>query len=226
MIMGIKQPISLPSIASQVTSEAEAYVYLEQLRWADGVVCPHCGGTGHCFYLSPDNGVSRKTRTGTTSQRRVWKCGDCRKQFSVLTGTTFHGTKISVRTWLMVIFEMCSARNGISAREVERKYELTAKTAWFMCHRIREAMKREPLAGLLPGTVASGEMWVGGNLGQSVKEAARPTARAGTALARWEDHSEPVAIPLDPEEALTALLKGQAWPRRSARYPGGRGRFR
>ena len=170
----MKQEISLPRITTEVTTEAEAYLYLERLRWADGVVCPHCGGTGRCFYLNPDNGVSRKTRTGSRSQRRVWKCGDCRRQFSVLTGTIFHGTKISVRTWLMVIFEMCSAKNGISAREIERKYELTAKTAWFMCHRIREAMKRQPLAGLLSGTVASDETWVGGKPSNQSKKQRAP----------------------------------------------------
>jgi transposase-like protein len=159
----MKQGISLPRLAQSIDSEADAYAFLESLRWADGVVCPHCGATGRCFFLKPANDVSRKTRTGAVSQRRVWKCGDCRRQFSVLTGTIFHGTKIPVRTWLMVIFEMCSAKNGISAREIERKYELTAKSAWFMCHRIREAMRREPLAGLLRGTIVADETWIGGD---------------------------------------------------------------
>jgi len=61
-----------------------------------------------------------------------------------------------------VIFEMCAAKNGVAAREIERKYELTAKTAWFMLHRIREAMKRDPLAGLLSGAVQADETWIGG----------------------------------------------------------------
>lgn len=62
-----------------------------------------------------------------------------------------HGTKISIQKWLFVFFEMCSSKNGVSAREIERKYKLTAKSAWFMTERIREAMKRDPLAGLLSG---------------------------------------------------------------------------
>lgn len=158
-----KQEFSIPKLAQMVTSEADAYLLLEELRWGGKPdACPHCGGMGRSFYLNPDNGVSRKTRTASVSQRRVWKCGHCRKQFSVLTGTIFHGTKIPVRTWLFVIFEMCSDKNGISAREVERKYELTAKSAWFMLHRIREAMKRDPLAGLLRGTVIADETWMGG----------------------------------------------------------------
>lgn len=157
-----KQEFSIPALTARVQTEADAYLLLEELRWNGQVVCPHCGGADRCFYLTPDNGISRKTRTGSLSQRRVWKCGDCRKQFSVLTGTIFHGSKVPVRTWLFVIFEMCASKNGVSAREIERKYDLTAKTAWFLLHRIREAMKREPLAGLLSGTVVADETWIGG----------------------------------------------------------------
>jgi len=92
----------------------------------------------------------------------VWKCADCRKQFSVLTGTIFHGSKIPVRTWLFVVVEMCASKNGVSAREIQRKYDLTPKSAWFMAHRIREAMKRDPLAGLLAGTIVADEAYIGG----------------------------------------------------------------
>ena len=141
-----KQELSIPKLAAQIATEADAYLLLEQLRWDGHPVCPHCGVKDMAWYIRPLNGASRKTRTGTLSQRRVWKCGACRRQFSVLTGTIFHGSKIPVRTWLLVIFEMCAAKNGISAREVERKYELTPKSAWYLCHRIREAMRRDPLA--------------------------------------------------------------------------------
>ncbi len=158
-----KQEFSIATLSQRVTSEAEAYLLLEELRWGGKPeACPHCGEVGRCYYLTPTNGVSRTTRTGAISQRRVWKCGGCRKQFSVLTGTIFHGTKISVRTWLLVIFEMCAAKNGVSAREIERKFELAPKTAWFMLHRIREAMKRDPLAGLLRGSIVADETWIGG----------------------------------------------------------------
>lgn len=157
-----KQEISIPTLATKITSEADAYELLERLRWNGEPVCPHCGVIGKAYYLNPANGVSRKTRTGSVSQRRVWKCAACRKQFSVLNGTIFHGTKIPLRTWLFVVFEMCASKNGVSAREIERKYDLTPKSAWFMVHRIREAMKREPLAGLLSGTVVADETWIGG----------------------------------------------------------------
>jgi transposase-like protein len=158
-----KQEFSVPLLANKITTEADAYLLLEQLRWDGEPACPHCGAIDGHYYIRPLNGASRRTRTGSMSQRRVWRCHACRKQFSVLTGTIFHGSKIPLRTWLFVIFEMCASKNGVAAREVERKYDLTAKTAWFMLHRIREAMKRDPLAGLLSGAVQADETWIGGD---------------------------------------------------------------
>ena len=93
----------------------------------------------------------------------MWRCGNCKKQFSVLTGTIFYGTKISVRTWLLVIFEVCSSKNSISAWKVSRKYEITNESAWYMLHRIREGLKREPVAGLLRGAIQADKTWIGGN---------------------------------------------------------------
>ncbi|MGO9159500.1 MAG: IS1595 family transposase [Streptosporangiaceae bacterium] len=172
-----KQELSIPALTAMIPTEADAYLKLEELRWNGHPICPHCGLLDGSWYIRPLNGVSRKTRTGSQSQRRVWKCGGCRRQFSVLTGTIFQGSKIPVRTWLLVVFEMCAAKNGISAREVERKYDLTAKTAWFMLHRIREAMKREPLAGMLRGTVISDETWIGGTPANRHRNDPREQAR-------------------------------------------------
>jgi transposase-like protein len=155
--------LSIPALATKLRTEADAYAFLEGLRWDGQPVCPHCGERDRKpYFLKPRNGTSRATRTGTASERRVWKCAACRKQFSVLTGTIFHGSKIPVRTWLFVVFEMCSSKNGVSAREIERKYDLTPKSAWYMTHRIREAMKKRPLADLLTGRVVSDETWYGG----------------------------------------------------------------
>jgi transposase-like protein len=154
--------LNVLTLADRLRTEADAYLFLEELRWGDRPVCPHCGSIRTPYFLRPKEGSSRRTRTGSASQRRVWKCADCRRQFSVLTGTIFHGTKISVRVWVLVIFDMCSAKNGMSAREIERKYGLTPKTAWFMAHRIREAMKRDPIAGMLSGRVVADETFYGG----------------------------------------------------------------
>ena len=133
------EKITTTEIAKRITDEASAYAYMESLRWPDGPVCPHCGHD-KAYFLKPANGTSRATRTGAPTQRRVWKCAKCRKQFSVITGTIFHGSKVSLQTWLFVFFEMVANKNGLAAREVERRYGVAPKTAWFMTQRIREAM--------------------------------------------------------------------------------------
>ncbi|MFP4512107.1 MAG: IS1595 family transposase [Acidimicrobiales bacterium] len=168
------EKFSVLAIANRIPDEASAYRFLEELRWGKDAdpTCPHCSSVG-AYFLNPNNGTSRKTRTGSASQRRVWKCKACRKQFSVLTGTIFHGTKVAVRTWIFVIFEMCASKNGVAAREIERKYDLTPKTAWFMLHRIREAMKREPLVGMLEGTVVADETFIGGKPGNKHRQGQR-----------------------------------------------------
>ena len=152
---------TISSLSKKIVTEADAYLHLEGMRWGETPRCSHCAGTT-VYLIVPKNGTSRKTATGTLSERRVWKCRDCKKQFSVLTGTIMHATKIPVRTWVLVIFDMCSDKNGISAREVERKYGVTIKTAWHMLHRIRQAMSTDCLLGSMRGTIVSDETWIGG----------------------------------------------------------------
>ncbi len=149
---------------------------------------------GKFYFLAPKDGTTgRKTRTGSNSQRRVWKCADCRKQFSVLTGTIFHGTKISIRTWLFVVLEMCASKNGVSAREIERKYDLTPKSAWFMLHRIREAMKPgQPLGNLLGGAVQVDETYIGGNPKNRHYNDPREVARRESG--KWSDKQPVVSL--------------------------------
>lgn len=190
------EEFSVLRLMEQVPDEASAYLLMEKLRWGDTPVCPHCGSTA-VNYIRPINGTSRRTRTGAPSQRRVWKCQVCpgRKQFSVLTGTIFHGTKIPVRTWVLVIFEMCASKNGVAAREIERKYDLSTKSAWFMLHRIREAMKREPLAGMLRGTVVADETFIGGK--PKNKHRQGRAARLGGRGPGGHAHMQPVLTLVD-----------------------------
>lgn len=110
---------TIATLSLEVTTEADAYAYFEKLRWADGATCAHCASANVCF-IEPSNGVSRSTRTGAQSERRVWRCRDCKRQFSVITNTMMHGTKIGLRVWLMVIFELCSSKKGNITR-LERR---------------------------------------------------------------------------------------------------------
>lgn len=196
----------MPSLALRIPTEADAYKLMEELVWPGGEppACPHCSAAEKFYYLAPKDGTDgRKTRTGAVSQRRVWKCSACRKQFSVMTGSIFHGSKIPLRTWLLVLFEMVSSKNGVAARELERKYGLTPKSAWFMTQRIREAMKRGPLADLLSGTLVADETWIGGDPGNQ-------HARAKLALGpdRWTTRKITVLSVIDKAsgEARSAVV--------------------
>lgn len=159
----VMERIGILDLVEQIPDEAAAYAFMERLRWPDKPVCPHCGSINDHTFLNPENGTSRRTRTGKQSQRRVWKCRDCKMQFSVITNTPFHGSKVPLRTWIFVLFEMVANKNGIAAREIARKYKLSNKTAWFMAHRVRLAM--ESLGPVVPmtGTVVADETWIGGD---------------------------------------------------------------
>lgn len=172
-------------LADRLRTEADAYKFLEELRWTDGVaVCPHCDHRG-ATYVAPTNGTSRKTRTGTQSQRRVWRCLSCRKQFSVITGTMMHGTKVPLRVWCLCIFEMVSSKNGVAAREIERKYGVCCRTAWHLMHRIRAAMARGDIPEPMEGIIIADETFIGGsdkNRPVSERKGQRGPAKGKTAV--------------------------------------------
>src|SRR5712691_233714 len=105
------QKLSLSHFAKHYSDEDAAYRFLERQRWPNGPVCPHCGCMNAAF-LPPRNGVDRETRTGHATQRRVWKCKDCGKQFSVLLGTVLEDSRIPVSKWLLAMHLMCASKNG------------------------------------------------------------------------------------------------------------------
>src|SRR3569832_1522516 len=107
--------------------------YLEALRWPNGPICPHCGVIGHAYKLE-----------GKAHRPGVYKCGDCREQFTVTVNTVFHRSKVALNVWLQAVHLMCASKKGVSALQLQRMLGVTYKTAWFMAHRIREAMKAEP----------------------------------------------------------------------------------
>src|SRR5208337_4933454 len=120
--------------AKALHDEAAAYAWVEARLWPNGPVCPHCGGVER---LSKMNGKS--TRIGT------YKCYQCRKQFTVKVGTVFEDSHVQMRIWLQAIFLLCSSKKGISSNQLSRTLGVTLKTAWFMSHRIREAMRNDSL---------------------------------------------------------------------------------
>lgn len=132
----------------------KARAYLEKLRWADGPVCPHCGVIGGHYALR-----------GLSHRPGLWKCEGCRKQFSVTVGTVFERSKIPLNKWLMAVHLMCASKKAISSHQIHRMLGVTYKSAWFMTHRIREAMKpgSAGLMGSGGGTVEADETYWGNN---------------------------------------------------------------
>jgi transposase-like protein len=115
--------------APQLGNEEAAIAYVESRLWPDGPVCPHCGTIGEATKL---NGKS--TRPG------LWKCRACRKPFTVRMGTIFESSHVPMHIWLQAIYMMCSSKKGIATRQLHRTFGGSLKTAWFLGHRIREAM--------------------------------------------------------------------------------------
>jgi len=146
--------------------EAEAFAHVEALLWADGRVCPHCGTVDNSYRLKNQRTKPTKKSPNGVERHGLYKCGDCRKQFTVRIGTIFEESHLPLHLWLQAIHLMCSSKKGISAHQMHRILECTYKTAWFLEHRIREAM-RLPLEdqGALGGNgkaVELDETYVGG----------------------------------------------------------------
>jgi len=118
-------------------NEEAAYEYVESHIWPDGAVCPHCGESKRVGKLK-----GKSTRIG------VHKCYSCRKPFTVKIGTVFEHSRVKIHLWLQAIYLMASSKKGISTQQLHRTLGVTPKTAWFMSHRIREAMRDGVLAPL------------------------------------------------------------------------------
>lgn len=139
----------------QFHDEAAAFAWLESTLWPEGPVCPHCGGMGRIGKIkaNPD----KRVRLG------LHKCGDCKKQFTVKVGTVFEHARMPLHLMLQAVHLMCSSKKGISAHQLHRVLEVQYKTAWFLAHRIREAMRSGALApfGSNGGAVEVDETFIG-----------------------------------------------------------------
>jgi transposase-like protein len=119
--------------------------YVAKLRWPEGPVCPRCGCMEYSYLTT----------------RRVWKCKACKKQYSVKVGTIFEESRLGLDKWLPAVWLAANSKNGISSHELARSLGVTQKSAWFMLHRIRLAMKAGSLLAL-EGEVEADETYIGG----------------------------------------------------------------
>jgi transposase-like protein len=140
------EPQTLVEAVRNFSDPDVCIAFVAGLRWPDGKpVCPHCGGLEHSFLTT----------------RRIWKCRDCRKQFSAKVGTIFEDSPIGFDKWLPAIWMIANSKNGISSHELGRSLGVTQKSVWFMVHRIRLAMQTGTFARL-SGTVEVDETFIGG----------------------------------------------------------------
>lgn len=144
--MGIaKKPTNLLEAIRYFSDLDVATDFVAKLRWPDGPVCPRCGGTKHSFLKT----------------RRIWKCKSCKRQFSVKVGTIFEDSPLGLDKWLPAVWLAANSKNGISSHELGRALGVTQKSAWFMLHRIRLAMRSDSFE-MLTGEVEVDETYIGG----------------------------------------------------------------
>jgi transposase-like protein len=123
--------------APQFQTEEGAFAYVESRLWPQGPVCPHCGNM---------DGARIRKMEGKTTRLGLYKCNECRKPFTVRMRTIFESSHLPLHLWLQIIHLMCASKKGIATRQIQRMLVCSMKTAWFLTHRIREAMRDGSLA--------------------------------------------------------------------------------
>jgi transposase-like protein len=137
---------SLLEVMEKFGTEDKCRAYLETLRWPEGTTCPRCKAT---------------TNLSRIIKRNQYDCGTCRYQFSVLAGTVFNDSHLPLLKWFIATYLLCVSKKGMSAKQIERTLGISYKAAWYLCHRIRHAMKQvdQPM---LDGVVEMDETYIGG----------------------------------------------------------------
>lgn len=145
----------MPSVlaAKHYHDEDAAFAYVERIVWPNGPVCPHCGGVERISKME-----------GSATRKGLHKCYQCRKQFTVRQGTIFESSHVPLHIWLQAIFFVAGSKKGVSSNQLHRTLGVTLKTAWFMSHRIREAMRSGAL-GPMTGIVEVDETYIGRKAG-------------------------------------------------------------
>jgi len=144
----MKEGIDLCELMEQYGDEQSCRNYLEHLRWPRGVHCPKCDGE----------------KISSILKRDQYNCDNesCRYQFSVTADTQFHDTHLPLVKWFLATFLICQSRKGMSANQLKRMLRVNYRTAWYLCHRIRDAMQAVPPVEKLGGTVEVDETFIGG----------------------------------------------------------------
>lgn len=161
MTKHLDKPVTLQQAMVYFSDVDRAFQYAMELRWPDGkVICPRCGSDKHSF----------------VSTRKVWFCKGCKKQFTMKVGTIFEDSPLGIEKWMAAFWMITNCKNGISSYEISRMLGVTQKSAWFMLHRIREALKSDTtikFGGPDGGMVEMDETFVGGKV-KNMHKSKRP----------------------------------------------------
>src|SRR5712671_6721759 len=167
-------------------NEATAYAFVEARIWPNGPVCPHCGGVERIGKMG-----GKSTRIG------AYKCYQCRKPFTVKVGTVFEASHVPMRHWLQAMFLMSSSKKGVSSNQLHRTLGCTLKTAWFVSHRLREAMREGNLKvpfGRGGGAVEADETFIGRLKGKPKRSAFHHKMKVLTLLDREKGRAHSMVI--------------------------------
>jgi hypothetical protein len=171
---------SLIAIQRELGTEEQCIAFLENVRWPEGVRCVKCDSDriskfstaeGTRNYKNPKTGEIEKR---TVPARHLYQClnTECGHQFSVTAGTIFNDSHLPLSKWMLATAIMCNAKKGVSAKELQRDLECSYKTAWYLSHRIREAMASGNIYGTkMEGVIEVDETYVGGKLTHRIKRA-------------------------------------------------------
>ena len=143
--MDMKEIMNIGIFMQEFHSDEKCRAYLEKLRWPDGVSCPRCSSES----------ISR------IKDRGIYDCNKCRYQFSVTARTIFHDSHLPLWKWFLTVYMMLESKKGVSANQISRTIDVSYKTSWYLCHRIRNAMKEKD-PDLLGGIVEVDETLIGG----------------------------------------------------------------
>ena len=145
--------MNLIDVNKDFATDAQCLAYLEKVRWSNGVCCTECG----------TRRISRITRRSETKNKRkkLYQCLTCKAQFSATSGTLFNDSHLPLNKWFLAIALICNAKKGLSAKQMQRDLDVTYRTAWHLCHRIRKAMEEGELPKMT-GVVEADETYVGG----------------------------------------------------------------
>lgn len=147
--------LTLLEIARRFSTEEQARDYFERIRWPNGPVCPHCGNSTRIY--------SRTANASTRTRPGLYACGECRDTFTVTVGTVMESSHIPLNKWLIGFYMMCASKTQVSALQLQRQLEIGSyRTALFMCHRIRYALKDVEQRAPLTGEVEVDETYIGG----------------------------------------------------------------